>query len=226
MDKLAAFYDLISGLLVAIDVAAPSLGQHLGKWLIGRLPSADDTVNPLRLKTFRLSLFLALLPLSIIISFAIFKDNGATFRWSTVGLLAIGVAIAVIVIFALSLAILQVRRHYNRRHGTTTYMLDKPIFSVPTSAQDATLLGVIWLVFLISGTLALLLLRFATGARVFLAAPILALVLTFCFLPTAMLWNRSLAKSAAANPEKPYYTLARIGLLIFVISKIIYLVVS
>lgn len=227
MDKVAIFYDLISGFLVAIDVAAPSLGQNIGKWLMRRLPRPDDTVNPLRARTFLLNLFLTLLPLSILVSFAISKDTsaGATFQWSTVGLFVLGVIIGVLVISMLSLAILWLRRAYTRRHGTITFVLDTPIFSSHTSAQDATLLGVIWSFFLILGTLALLLLRFATGTRVFLAAPILTFVLTVWVLPTAMLWNRSFTNYVAANPEKPYYALARIGLLIFVISKIIYLII-
>lgn len=228
MEKVAVFWDLISGLLVAIDVAAPSWGKSVGEWLIRQLPSPEDTVNPLRIRTFRLNLFLTLLPLSILISFTISKDTsaGATFPWSTLCLFVLGVIIGVIVIFMLSLATLWLRRTYNRRHGTTTYVMDTPIFSSSTSAQDATLLGVMWSFFLISGTLALFLLRFATGTRVFLAAPILTFVLTVWILPTAMLWNRSFTKYVAANPEKPYYALARIGLLVFVISKIIYLIVS
>ena len=228
MDKVAVFFDLISGLLVAIDVAAPSWGKRAGEWLIRQLPNLDDTVNPLRRRTFLLNLFLTLLPLSILISFAISKDvsAGAAFPWSTVGLFALGVIIGVVVISVLSLAILVLRRMYNRRHGTTDYVLDRPIFSSPTSAQDASFLGVMWAFFLILGTLALLLLRFAADTRVFLAAPILALILTVWVLPTAMLWNRSFARYVAANPERPYYALARTGLLIFVISKIIYLVVS
>ena len=225
MDKVAVFYDLIAGFLVAIDVAAPSFGQSIGKWLIGQLPRPDDTVNALRVKTFLLNLFLTLLPLSILISFAISKDisAGATFSWSTVGLFALGVIAGVTVIFVVSLASLWLRRTYNRRHGTTTFVLDTAIFSSPTSAQDATLLGVIWSFFLIFGTFALLLLRFATATRVFLAAPILTFVLTVWVLPTAMLWNRSFVKYVAANPEKPHYALARIGLLVFVISKVVYL---
>ncbi len=227
MDKLAIIYDLISGLLVSIDIIAPSLGQSMGKWLIRRLPESDDAVNPLKFRTFSLNLFLTLLPLSILVSFAIAKDmgTGATFQWSMVGLFSLGVIVGVPVVSILSLVILWLRRIYNRRRQTTTFVLDTPIFSPRTSAQDATLLALIWTFSLILGTLTLLLLRFATGENVFLAAPILTFVFTVWFLSTAMLWNRSFAKYISANPEKPYYTLARIGLLIFVLSKIVYLII-
>jgi hypothetical protein len=145
MDKVAAVYDLIAGLLVAIDVVAPSWGQTAGKWLIEKLPRLDDTVNPLKVRTFLVNLFLTILTLVILISFAMSKDIrvGTPFPWSTVGLFVIGVIIGVIFIFVLSLVILGLRRIWNRRHGTTTYMLNKPIFSSSISAQDATLLGMI-----------------------------------------------------------------------------------
>jgi len=226
MDKVAAVYDLIAGLLVAIDVVAPSRGQTAGKWLIERLPRLDDTVNPLKVRTFLVNLFLTILTLVILTSFAISKDMraGTPFPWSTVGLFVIGVVISVIFISVLSLIILGLRGIWNRRHGTTTYVLNKPIFSSPTTAQDATLLGMLWLSFLILGVLALLLLRFATGTRTFLAPPILTFVLTCWVLPTAMLGNRLFVKYVASNPEKPYYALARIGLLIFIISKFIYII--
>lgn len=71
MDKVAIFYDLISGFLVAIDVAAPSFGQNVGMWLMRRLPRPNDTVNPLQARTLLLNLFLTFLPLLILISFAI-----------------------------------------------------------------------------------------------------------------------------------------------------------
>lgn len=225
MDRLAVVYDLVSVTLVAIDVAAPSFGQRIGKWLIMRLPSQHDAVNPLQPRTLVVNLFLTIIPLSILISFAISKDTGAgaTFRWSTVGLFVLGVIAGVILIVVLSLASLWLRRTYNRRRGTTAYVLDTPAFASHTTAQDATLLGVIWLFFLILGILALLLLRFATGTRFLLTAPILTFVLTLWVLPTAMLLNRSFVGYVSANPENPYYALARIGLLIFVISKIVYL---
>jgi hypothetical protein len=225
MDKVAIFFDLLSGFLVTIDVAAPSWGQKTGSWLMRQLPGSDDTVNPLRPRTFLVNLFLTLLLLSILIFFAIAKDTsaGTTFSWSTVVLFYLGICVGVIIISMLSLAVFWLRRRYTRRHGTTKFVLDKPVFSSPTSAQDATLLAVIWSIFLILGALALFLLRFATGTRVFLAGPILTFVLTLWVLPTAMLSNRSFVNYVTANPEKPHYALARIGLLIFVISKIVYL---
>jgi hypothetical protein len=226
MDKVAVFYDLISGFLVAIDIAAPSLGQKFGKWLMKRLPRPDDTINPLQARTLLLTLFLALLPLLVLISFAVSKDIGAdnTFHWSTVGLFILGVIFGVTFILIVSFVSLWIRRAYARRHGTTAFVLDTPIFSSPTSEQDAALLGMIWPFFLVLGILALLLLRFATGTRVILAGPILTFVLTLWVFPTAMLWNRSFANYVTANPEKPEYALARIGLLIFIISKIVYLI--
>ena len=227
MEKVAAFYDLISGLLVAIDIVAPSWGNSVGEWLTRRLSSLDDTVNQIRARTLLSNLPLTLLPILILISFVISKSMspGVSFPWSTVGLFGLGVAIGVIVIFVVSLVALWLRRTYSRRYGTTPYLLHTPLFSSPTSAQEATRLYVIWSFFLVAGTCALLLLRLVTDARVFLVAPILAFVLTVWVFPTAMLWNRSLVRYIAANPQRPHYALARIGLLIFVISKVIYVVI-
>lgn len=227
MDKVAVFFDLISGFLVTIDIAAPSWGQKFSRWLGKQLPRSDDTVNPLRLRTFLQNVFMTFLALLILISYAISKDisAGAPFQWSTVGLFLIGVIVGIFTIFILSIGIQWARRVYCRRHGATEYELDNPIFSSPTSQQDANLLTMIWPFFIVLGMLTLLLLRFATGTRMFLAPITLTLVLTIFILPTVMLSSRFFTNYIVANPEKPHYALARIGLIIFVISKIIYLVI-
>jgi hypothetical protein len=216
MDKVAACCDLIAGFLVAIDIAAPSSGQAVGKWLIKRLPELNETVDLSNVKTFRLSLLFIIPTLAILTFFAIFKDMraGTTSLWPTVGLFFIGMVIGVIFIFVLSRVISKLRRIYNCRHGTTT-----------TSSQDDTLLlGVIVLIWFF-GVLAFLLLRFATGTRTFLAAPILTFVFTCWVLPAAVLWNRYFVKHhVTPTLEKPCYALARIGLLIFAISKLIYII--
>lgn len=226
MDKVAICFDLLSGFLVAVDIAAPSWGQKIGKWLMRRLPGPNDTINPLQARTLLATLFLTLLTLLILISFAISKDLGAgtTFQWSMVGLFILGVISGIIFILIVAVVILWLRRTYARRHATTTFVLDTPIFSSPTSKQDADLLRRIWPFFLILGILALLLLRFATEARVFLAGPILTFILTVWVFPTAMLWSQSFTNYVTSNPEKPGYALARIGLLIFIISKVVHLI--
>lgn len=226
MNKVAIFWDLATGFLVAIDLAAPTLGQIVGRWLREHLPKPEDTANPLQIKTFILNLCLTIFPLLILISFAVSKDmsRGAVSQWSTVGLFILGIIIGVSINFALTFTVLVARRIYLHRHRTTTYTLDKPIFSSETSAQEASLLLWIWSASMILGILALFLIRFATGTYAFLAAPILTFVLTFWVFPTATLWTHSFTKYVTANPEKPYYALARMGLLIFVISKIVALI--
>ena len=227
MDKAAVFYDLIAGFLLTINISAPTWGRKFDKWLGKWLPRSDDAVNPLRLRTFLLNVFVTLLMLLILISYAISKDISASapFQWSTVGLFLIGVIVGIFTIFILSLGIQWARRAYGRRQGTTKYDLDKPIFSSPTSQQDANLLTMIWPFSMILGMITLLLLRFATGARIFLAPIILTFVLTISILPTVMLSSRFFTNYLTTNPAKPHYALARIGLIIFVISKIVYFII-
>lgn len=227
MDKVATFWDLISGLLVTIDVVAPSSGQRAGKWLIARLPQSKDMLNPLHRRTFCLNLLLTLLLLTIMVSFAMSKgqSTGDIFQWSTVGWFTLGVFLGIVVVY-LSMATILWRRRINiRRRRITSSILDEPIVPSHTSSEEATPLGAIWVCFLVLGITVLPLLHFATDTRVFLAAMISTFVITIWVLPTAMLSARSLINYFAANSEKPFYALARIGLLIFVASKIIELTI-
>jgi len=223
MDKVAIFWDLATGLLIAIDIAAPNIGHIVGNWLIKHLPNPEDTVNPLQIKTLIVNLCLTIFPLSILVSYAMSKAmiTGAAFQWSLVGLFTLGIVIGVSINITLTSAVLLIRRIVLHRHRTTTYILEEPIFSSQTYSHEASMLLWIWSASMVLGILALFLLGFATGIYSFLAAPILTFVITFWVFPTAMLWTHSFVKYVTANPRKPYYALARIGLLIFVISKVV-----
>lgn len=190
------------------------------------MPSPDDTLNPLQFKTFIWNIFLTVLPIAILVSFAISKDisAGAIFNWPTVGLFILGMIIGVIITLTITTIILLAYRIYHQRHGATKFMLDKPIFILPTSKQEASLLRYIWFPFMILGLLPLLLIGLLGGMSEFLVAPILTFVLVLWVLPTVTLWARSFTKYVSANPQKPYYALARMGVLIFVISKIVVIV--
>ena len=211
MTNLTTTLDLIAGICMALDFIFPKVGEQIGRWLISQLPDKDEVQDPLHRKTVRFNVVVTLFILALIIAWAVAKDTGVyttSQYWGTIGLFTLGSLFGSILITILALILKK---------------LGKYIHTLQTGAD---LSYVMWLVgFAVMLSALFLVSNLTTRGLIVFIAPTATFLLTVVILPTAMMSAPSTRKFLDATPRKRIYAIARMGLIIFVASKIIELTV-
>ena len=209
--KLTTILDLIAGICMALDFLFPKVGEPAGRWLVRQLPDKHEVLDPLHPKTIRFNVIVTFFVLALIIAWAVAKDAGTSTTpqlWGTIGLFAIGSAMGATLITILAL---------------TLNKLGKYIYILKTGSQLSYFM---WLIGFAVMILALYLVSsLATKGMIVFITPTATFILTVVILPTAMMSAPSVRQFIDATPRKRVYAIARIGLIIFVTSKIIELTV-
>lgn len=197
--------DLVAGLLFAVDFLFPtSVGERAGKWLVSLLPKKADTLKPLKPKTFRMNALLTCMAVVGLVVWAIVKGESSTLQMiqDTIGFV-VGLVVGVIVVTSI------------------TFGFEKLLMRFRPESNSSLIWPLTFVASVVLGCISLYALRLATGELSVLAAPIVTFVLTLWILPCAIGYAGFIRGYIDATPEKPVYALSRIGLLIFVASKII-----
>jgi len=209
MSKWLIILDFISGLFFAVDFLFPEkIGKRLGDWLVKQLPEKDEARNPVRWKTIRFNIAVTLFVFALIIVWDMAKNAGeytALQAATEVGWFAIGSFIAVLLATLIAFAINKLGSYFQ---------------------SESELIRFTWqFTFIISFVVSLAVLknvlRLATGELTFLAAPILSFILTLPIFPVVMMYATWIRQFIDLTPGKKVYAFSRIGLIIFIASKII-----
>jgi len=210
MTTLTTFLDLIAGLCVAADFLFPNrIGEKAGKWLVKQLPTKTEVINPLHRKTILFNAVITVFVLTLLVAWAIAKDPGVyTTRevWLSIGLFTIGIVFGVILMTSLTLVFYKIGRRFH------------------IVENESELSTFIWLVsFIIMYYSLLLAANLAAKGLTLFMTPTATFILAVVILPTSMLSSSRVLRFIDATPHKRVYAIARIGLIIFIASRVMIL---
>ncbi len=210
MTTLTTILDLIAGLCVAADFLFPNrIGEKAGRWLVQQLPTKDEVVNPFHRRTILFNATITFVILSLLVAWAIAKDAGVYTTsqvWRSVGLFALGFVIGVILMTSLAFLF---------------YKTGKYLKILVTESEVNPF---IWFVSFFIMYLSLLLASsLATKGITEVMTPTATFILAVMILPTSMLSAPSVLRFIDSTPNKRAYTIARIGLVLFIASRVMIL---
>lgn len=207
MIKAAIILDLISGLFFAVDfLFPPSIGRSIGNWLVSLLPEKGKENEPLAKKTLKFNIIVSCLAVVGIVIWAMVVDPGDYSAWQVVkSAILYSVGLIVGIIFCIFVPII----------------LNK----LPKNLRPRTGRGIIiatWIIGMIIMFVIILALNFI-AVNISILAPILIFVISVSMILIVMMSAKTIRKYVDATPNKRVYAISRIGLILFIISKIIYI---
>lgn len=210
MTTLTTILDLIAGLCVAADFFFPNkIGEKAGKWLVQQLPTKNEVINPLHRRTILFNATITFIILFLLVAWAIARDTGVYTTsqvWLSVGLFALGIVIGVVLMTSLAFLFYKIGKYFK-------------IIVTESEVNPFT-----WFVSIFIMYFSLLLAaRLATIGIAEVMTPAATFMLAVMILPTSMLSAPSVLRFIDSTPNKRVYAIARIGLVLFIASRVMVL---
>ncbi len=205
MIKTAIILDLISGLFFAIDYLFPKkVGDKIGRWLVSLLPEKGHANNPLSRKTLRFNAIVTCITIICFVIWAMVKDPGTYNVWQIVksaGLYSVGLLLGVGFYIAMPLLLNKLPKRIRPSDGYS-------------------IIGITWLIAIMAYFVFIFSLK-SLAAHVNVLAPALIFIITISVLLMVMIVAEPIRRYVDATPNKRVYAISRIGLVLFIVSKII-----